>query len=112
MPEVVFVGGGTGGGKTTVARILAVRHGLRLLQIDHLWYAHAERYGESPPPPDVQWLEWSPMTQAADFERISRLMLGFVLDDLPTLPDQPLVLVEGPQIVPDLLHEDAHAVFL
>ena len=112
MPEVVFVGGGTGGGKTTVARTLAVRHGLRLFQIDRFWYEHAERYGEAPPSPDVQWLEWSPGTQAADFERVSRLMLGFVLEDLPTLPDQPLVVVEGPQILADLLPEDAHAVFL
>jgi hypothetical protein len=112
MPEAVFVGGGTGGGKTTVARALAGQQGLRLLQIDHFWYAHSERAGETPPTPDVQWLEWTPATQAADFERLSRLMLGFVLEDLPTLPDQPLVLVEGPQIVADLLPEDAHAVFL
>ena len=112
MPEAVFVGGGTGGGKTTLARTLAVRHGLRLFKIDSFWYEHAERHGESPPPPDVQWLEWSPGTQAADFERISRLMLGFVLEDLPTLPDQPVVVVEGPQILADLLPADAHAVFL
>ncbi len=39
-------------------------------------------------------------------------MLGFVLEDVPKLPDQPLVLVEGPQILADLLPEDAHAVFL
>jgi hypothetical protein len=112
MPEAVFVGGGTGGGKTTVARALAGKHGLRLLQIDHFWYAHSERAGETPPTPDVQWLEWTPATQAADFERLSRLMLGFVLEDLPTLADQPLVLVEGPQILADQLPEDAHAVFL
>ncbi len=56
MPEAVFVCGGTGGGKTTVARALAGRHGLRLLQIDHFWYAHSERAGETPPAPDVQWL--------------------------------------------------------
>lgn len=112
LAEAVFVGGGTGAGKTTVARALASRHGLRLLQIDHFWYAHSERAGETPPPPDVQWLEWTPATQAADFERISRLMLGFVLEDLRTLPDQPLVLVEGPQILADLLPKEAQAVFL
>jgi hypothetical protein len=112
MPDVLFIGGGTGGGKTTLARALASRHGLRLLQIDNLWYAHAARAGETPPPPDVQWLEWTPATQAADFERISRLMLGYVLEDLPTLPDQPSVVVEGPQVVPDLLPDDANALFL
>jgi hypothetical protein len=60
----------------------------------------------------VQWLEWSPATQAADFERISRLMFGYVLEDLTELAEQPAVIVEGPQIVPDLLPADANAVFL
>lgn len=112
MPEALFVGGGTGGGKTTVARSLAARHGLRLLHVDSFWYAHAARAGETSPPPDTQWLEWTPATQAADFERISRLMLGYVLDDLQALPDQPAVVVEGPQIVPDRLPPRANAVFL
>lgn len=112
MPEAVFVGGGTGGGKTTLARTLAGRHGLRLLPVDAFWYEHAERANETAPSPDVQWLEWTPRTQAADFERISRLMLGYVLEDLRSLPEQPAVLVEGPQVVPDLLPADARAVFL
>jgi hypothetical protein len=111
-PDVLFVGGGTGGGKTTLARALAARHGLRHLAIDSFWYEHAARAGENPPPPDVQWIEWTPATQAADFERISRLMLGYVLEDLPALPEQPAVLVEGPQILPDLLPAAANAVFL
>lgn len=111
-PEALFIGGGTGGGKTTVARALAARHGLRLLPIDALWYEHAERAGEKSPPPDVQWLEWTPATQAADFERISRMMLGYVLEDITSLPEHPSVLVEGPQVVPDLLPDGARAVFL
>lgn len=60
----------------------------------------------------MQWLEWEPATQAADFERISRLMFGYVLEDLPLLPEQPAVIVEGPQVLPDLLPENANAVFL
>jgi hypothetical protein len=60
----------------------------------------------------VQWLERTPATQAADFERLARLMLGYVLEDLPSLSEQPVVLVEGPQVVPDLLPEDARAIFL
>lgn len=111
-PKTLFIGGGTGGGKTTVARALAARHGLRLLPIDAFWYEHAERAGETSPPPDVQWLEWTPATQAADFERVSRLMLGYVLEDLQSLPLQPGLLVEGPQVVPDLLPEGARAAFL
>jgi hypothetical protein len=111
LPEALFIGGGTGGGKTTTARALAARHGLRLLPTDAFWYEHAERAGEASPPPDVQWLEWTPKTQADDFERIARLMLGYVLHDMPTIPPQPAVLVEGPQVVPDALPEGARAVF-
>jgi hypothetical protein len=110
--DVLFIGGGTGGGKTTLARGLAAKHGLRVLYVDSFWYAHAERAGEIGPEPDVQWLAWTPATQAADFERISRLMLGYVLEDLPSLPEQPAVLVEGPQVLPDLLPPAANAVFL
>lgn len=112
MPDALFVGGGTGGGKTTLARALAARHGLRLFNVDSFWYEHLERSGEVAPMPDVQWLEWSPSTQAADFERISRLMLSYVLDDVIALPEQPVVVVEGPQILPDMLPTDANAVFL
>ncbi|MFL5960483.1 MAG: hypothetical protein ACJ75G_09485 [Gaiellaceae bacterium] len=111
-PDALFIGGGTGGGKTTLANALAAAHGLRVLHVDAFWYAHEVRAGERRPPQDVQWLQWSPATQAADFERISRLMLGYVLEDLPTLPEQPAVIVEGPQVVPDLLPEGANAVFL
>jgi hypothetical protein len=112
MPEALFVGGGTGGGKTTLGRALAGLHGLRLMPIDAFWYEHAERSNEPPLPPDAAWLERTPATQAADFERVSRLMLGYVLEDLSTLPGQPAVLVEGPQVVPDLLPEGARALFL
>jgi hypothetical protein len=112
MPDALFVGGGTGGGKTTLARALSGLHGLRLLPIDALWYEHAERSNETPLPADAAWLERTPATQAADFERVSRLMLGYVLEDLPRLPDQPAVVVEGPQVVPDVLPEHARALFL
>jgi hypothetical protein len=95
-----------------VARALVARHGLRHLRIDDFWYEHSARSGERPPTADVQWLEWTPKTQADDFERLARLMLGHVLVDLPRLPDQPSVVVEGPQVVPDLLAADATAIFL
>ncbi|HVS86341.1 MAG TPA: hypothetical protein VHD91_11985 [Gaiellaceae bacterium] len=110
--ETLFVGGGTGGGKTTLARALAARHGLRAFYLDSFWYEYSRRAGEADPPPDVQWLEWTPRTQADDFERISRRNLLYALDDLRGLPKQPRVLVEGPQVVPDLLPEGANAVFL
>lgn len=107
----IWIGGGTGGGKTTTARELAVRHGLRRFSIDSFWYAYDERWAQPRKSPDEQWLETPPKVQAAEFDETSRRMLRFALDDLAELPDAPTV-VEGPQILPDLVPDGDQAVFL
>jgi hypothetical protein len=107
----IWIGGGTGGGKTTTARELAVRHGLRRFSIDSFWYAYDERWAQPRKSPDEQWLETPPELQAAEFEEVSRRMMRFALDDLAGLPDAPTV-VEGPQILPDLVPDGDQAVFL
>jgi hypothetical protein len=48
--------------------------------------------------------------QAAEFEETSRRMMRFALDDLAALPDVPTV-VEGPQILPNLVPQGDEAVF-
>jgi hypothetical protein len=107
----IWIGGGTGGGKTTTARELAVRHGLRRFSIDSFWYAYDARSAQARKSPDEQWLETPPEVQAAEFEETSRRMMRFALDDLATLPDAPTV-IEGPQILPDLVPDGDQAVFL
>jgi hypothetical protein len=107
----IWIGGGTGAGKSTTARALAVRHGLRRFPIDAFWYAYDARWGRPRKSPDEQWLETPPEEQAAEFEETSRRMMGFALDDLSALPDVPTV-VEGPQILPDLVPPGDQAVFL
>jgi hypothetical protein len=107
----IWIGGGTGGGKTTTARELAVRHGLRRFSIDSFWYAYDDRWAQPRKSPDEQWLETPPELQAAEFEETSRRMMRFALDDLGGLPDAPTV-VEGPQILPDLVPDGDQAVFL
>src|SRR4051794_33287863 len=107
----IWIGGGTGGGKSTTARALAVRHGLRRFAIDSFWYAYDARRAQPRKPPDEQWLETSPEVQAAEFEETSRRMMRYALDDLAALRDAPTV-VEGPQILPDLVPPGDQAVFL
>jgi hypothetical protein len=107
----IWIGGGTGGGKSTTARALAVGHGLRRFAIDSFWYAYDERWAKPRKSPDEQWLETPPEVQAAEFEETSRRMMRFALDDLAVLPDVPTV-VEGPQILPDLVPPGDQAVFL
>jgi hypothetical protein len=107
----IWIGGGTGGGKTTTARELAVRHGLRRFAIDSFWYAYDARWARPRKSPDEQWLETPPEEQAAEFEEVSRRMMGYALADLAELPAAPTV-VEGPQILPDLVPDADQAVFL
>ncbi|HEY2183289.1 MAG TPA: hypothetical protein VGH18_03890 [Gaiellaceae bacterium] len=107
----IWIGGGTGAGKSTTARALAVRHGLRRFAIDSFWYAHDARWARPRKSPDEQWLETPPEVQAAEFEETSRRMMRYALDDLAALPDVSTV-VEGPQILPDLVPAGDQAVFL
>lgn len=107
----IWIGGGTGGGKSTTARALAIDHGLRRFAIDSFWYEYDARWASPRKSPDEQWLETPPDVQSAEFEETSRRMMGFALDDLAALPDSPTV-VEGPQILPDLVPPGDQAVFL
>lgn len=107
----IWIGGGTGSGKSTAARALAVEHGLRRFAVDAFWYAYDARWARPRKSPDEQWLETPPEVQAAEFEETSRRMMGYALDDLAVLPDVPTV-VEGPQILPDLVPPGDQAVFL
>jgi hypothetical protein len=109
--ERIWIGGGTGSGKTTTARALAVRYTLRRFPIDAFWYAYDARWAQPRKSPDEQWLDTPPADQAAEFEQTSRRMMGYALEDLAVLPDFPTV-VEGPQILPDLVPQGDQAVFL
>jgi shikimate kinase len=107
-----WIGGGTGSGKSTVARALAARHGLRMFPVDAFWYARSARLDEPELTPDEQWLGQPPEERAEAFELTSRRRMLLAMADLAQLPKRPLTLVEGPQVLPDLLPRGAPAVFL
>jgi hypothetical protein len=107
-----WIGGGTGSGKTTVARVLAGRFGWRVFPLDAFWYSHAARLPEREPDPGEQWLGSAPAEQAAEFEALTRRRWPLVLSDVTGLPARPPVVVEGPQVLPDLVPAGDAAVFL
>ena len=109
--NTIWIGGGTGGGKTTTARALAVRHGLRRFSVDSFWYAYEARAGWPKVSADERWLQTPAAEQAAQFESVSRDMMRFAVEDLALLPSAPTV-VEGPQILPDLVPPGDQALFL
>lgn len=112
LDHVLWVGGGQGAAKTTAARTLAHRHGLRLYHVDAHGFAHVER-AETGPYPGLQafaavtmeerWLDPEPEEMVDQFVATSRERFTMIREDLRALPRSPGILVEGPQLLPELV---------
>jgi len=124
LSHVRWLGGGSGGGKTTVARELAARHGLRLYQVEPL-SRFASRSNRSPSPlldafmamdMDERWVNRSPEIMLETFHAFHGEGFELVLADLRGLPTGRPVLVEGfpllPRLVRPLLTRQRDAVWL
>jgi hypothetical protein len=111
IPNVFWLGGGCGAGKTTIARVLTRRLDLRLYPVDGYTYAHAERskLGGFPlnravaeMPPEQRWAR--PAAELAGwFAEVAAERLELIVADLRDLAGGPTVVVEGPQLLPDLI---------
>jgi hypothetical protein len=110
MANVVWLGGGCGAGKSTLARRLAYRHDLRLLPVDAYSYAHERRATTEPGWPVMRaaaglefterWLSAPVHDQLVRFLGYAAEQFAMLADDLAALPDRTLTLVEGPQLLP------------
>jgi len=124
LAHVYWLGGGSGGGKSTIARRLAARHGLRLYATDDVMPDHARRsVGDAPflsefaaMDMDERWLLRSPETMLETFHWFRGEGFGLIVEDLLRLPPEPGVVVEGfrllPRLVQPLLARPEHAVWL
>jgi AAA domain len=101
VAPVVWIGGAPGAGKSTVARTLARRYGLRLYAADTRTWVHrdralaagiaaARRFEELTPA--ERWQR--PAAELVDMA-LHRERGPMVLADLAALPDAPLVVAEG-----------------
>jgi len=104
---VLFIGGATGSGKTSIARALAFRWDLQLYNVDHRTYDHVERLGGHTP-------DWSrtPAQLVDDFVAHAHARWPLVLEDLTALPSSPAAIAEGPFLLPELVPSEAQAIFL
>jgi hypothetical protein len=111
LRHVRWIGGGSGAGKSTVARRLIADYGLRLYEVEPL-SKHASRSDSESSPllhafiamdMDERWLNRTPEVMFETFHGFHGEGFQFVIEDLLALPDDSLILVEGFTLVPRLI---------
>jgi len=125
LQHVYWIGGGSGAGKSTVARRVAAEHGLRVYATDDVMADHARRSSREDSPllhafmamdMDERWVNRSPGTMLDTFHWFQGEGFGLIVEDLLRLRREPSVIVEGfrllPRLVKPLLPDPSHAVWL
>lgn len=125
LRHVRWLGGGSGAGKSVIARRLAADHGLRLYSCDDAIADHARRLAPTDAPllhaflamsMDERWAERSPEEMLRTFSWFQGEGFDLLVADLLTLPPEPPILIEGfrllPRLVAPLLAERSAALWL
>lgn len=125
LRHVYWLGGGSGAGKSTIARRLAAQHGLRVYATDAAMAAHDGRITRHDAPflsefkamsMDERWVNRSPEAMLETFHWFRGEGFGLIVEDLLRLPAEPGVIAEGfrllPCLVQPLLTTPRHAVWL
>jgi 2-phosphoglycerate kinase len=125
LGHVYWIGGGSGAGKSTIARRLAAQHGLRVYPTDDVMADHARRSTPEDSPllhrfmamdMDERWVSRSPQTLLETFQWFQGECFNMIIEDLLRLPREPGVIAEGfrllPRLVKPLLSVSTNAVWL
>jgi hypothetical protein len=113
LRQALWIGGGQWAGKSTVARILAVRHGVTAYHYDYhdarghndRRIAHRLRLGQPPadPDPDTVWVRSRPEAMAAETLAGFPTRFERALDDLRALVSGRPIIAEGWGLRPELV---------
>lgn len=125
LRHVYWIGGGSGAGKSTVARRLTAAYGLRYYGTDEAMHEHAARCAPDDCPcltafaamdMDERWVNRSPATMLRTFHWFRGEGFSMIVNDLLRLAGRSGVVVEGfrllPNLVRPLLRAPRHAVWL
>ena len=112
LQHVYWIGGGSGGGKSTIARRLAAQHGFRVYATDEVMADHARRSTPEYSPllhnfigmnMDERWVDRSPKTMLGTFPWFQGECFEMIVEDLLSLPRGRGVVVEGFRLLPRLV---------
>jgi 2-phosphoglycerate kinase len=112
LRHVYWLGGGSGAGKSTVARQLAASHGMRLYSTDEAMSDHANRSKPEDCPfltafkdmdMDERWLNRPPELMLETFHWFRGEAFSLIVEDLLALPADQGVIVEGHRLLPRLV---------
>ncbi len=125
LRNVYWIGGGSGAGKSTVARELAARFRMTVYSTDDAMADHVGRSSAVDAPcleafkamdMDERWVNRSPEVMLETFHWFRGEGFGLIVEDLLRMPAEAGVVVEGfrllPRLVEPLLAERRRAVWL
>lgn len=125
LRHVYWIGGGSGAGKSTIARRIAAQHGLRVYATDDAMADHARRSTLEDSPllhrfmamdMDERWVNRPPKTLLETFHWFQGEGFKLIIEDLLRLPREAGVIADGfrllPRLVKPLLSVPAQAVWL
>ncbi|MGB7797005.1 MAG: hypothetical protein WBL53_12225 [Pseudonocardiaceae bacterium] len=125
LQHVYWIGGGSGAGKSTIARRIAAQHGLHVYSTDEVMPDHASRSTPEDAPylsrfktmdMDERWVNRSPVIMLETFHWFRGEGFGLIVEDLLRLLADTGVIADGsrllPYLVKPLLAEPGHAVWL
>ena len=114
--NALLVGGVPRAGKTTIARAIARRHGLRLYSADTRTWEHRDRALAAGSEAAARFEALGPDADVPDDERLAMSLHAergpMVLDDLRALGSAPLVIAEGTVLPASGVGDPARAAWL
>lgn len=125
LNHVYWIGGSSGGAKSTVARYIASQIGASVYCIDNMVGCHRTRYTPEECPKfhafvrmsmDERWADRTPQEMHDSFHWFHGEGFQFIIEDILSLPSKKPILVEGYHLLPSLLEPYMasinHAVWL